>query len=89
MVMQVELKIHTTLLKALALITYNAYAKKGIAWIVFSMIKIRKRQLRILDSVTATYNAPDYFLLKAELPITWVMTILDWKILIATLPGTK
>ncbi|MFX0556689.1 tetratricopeptide repeat protein [Maribacter sp. CXY002] len=45
----------------------NAYAKKGIAWIVFSKDKNPEEALRILDSVTMSYNAPDYFLLKAEI----------------------
>jgi len=54
-------------LSALALDPSNAYAKKGIAWIVFSHDKNPEEALRILDSVTATYKAPDYFLLKADI----------------------
>ncbi|SFR75910.1 tetratricopeptide repeat protein [Maribacter stanieri] len=54
-------------LKALEIDNDNAYAKKGIAWIVFSNDKNAKEAIRILDSVTKTYNAPDYFLLKAEI----------------------
>lgn len=54
-------------LKALAIDKNNAYAKKGIAWIVFSNDKNPEEAIRILDSVTATYHAPDYFLLKAEI----------------------
>lgn len=54
-------------LKALEIDNNNAYAKKGIAWIVFSNDKNAKEAIRILDSVTKTYNAPDYFLLKAEI----------------------
>ena len=54
-------------LKALEIDNNNAYAKKGIAWIVFSNDKNSKEAIRILDSVTKTYDAPDYFLLKAEI----------------------
>lgn len=54
-------------LKALEIDNNNAYAKKGIAWIVFSNDKNSEEAIRILDSVTKTYNAPDYFLLKAEI----------------------
>ncbi|NNE78219.1 MAG: hypothetical protein HKN31_14245 [Pricia sp.] len=54
-------------LKALALDNDNAYAKKGIAWIVFSHEKRPNEAIRILDSVTKTYSAPDYYLLKAEI----------------------
>ena len=54
-------------IKALEIDADNAYAKKGIAWIVFSNDKNAVEAIRILDSVTKTYNAPDYFLLKAEI----------------------
>ena len=54
-------------LKALALDPGNAYAKKGIAWIVFSHEKKADEAMRILDSVTKNYKAPDYYLLKAEI----------------------
>lgn len=54
-------------LKALALDPANAYAKKGIAWIVFSHEKNPVEALRILDSVTAGYQAPEYYLLKSEI----------------------
>lgn len=54
-------------LKALQLDPNNAYAKKGIAWIVYSHEKNGKEALRILDAVTSNYNAPDYFLLKSEI----------------------
>lgn len=54
-------------LKALSLDTNNAYAKKGIAWILFSHDKNPEEALRILDSVTTSYKAPDYYLLKAEI----------------------
>ncbi|WP_209403264.1 lipopolysaccharide assembly protein LapB [Pseudozobellia sp. WGM2] len=54
-------------LKALAIDPNNAYAKKGIAWIVFSYEKRPLEAMRILDSVTQNYKAPDYYLLKAEI----------------------
>lgn len=54
-------------LKALALDENNAYAKKGIAWIAFSHDRNPDEAMRILDSITKTYSAPDYFLLKAEI----------------------
>lgn len=54
-------------LKALALDPTNAYAKKGIAWIVFSHEKNGKEALRILDSVTQHHRAPDDYLLKADI----------------------
>lgn len=54
-------------LKTLELDSQNAYAKKGIAWIVFSHEKNGEEALRILDSVTTNYTAPDYYLLKAEI----------------------
>lgn len=54
-------------LKSLRLDPQNAYAKKGIAWIVFSYEKNPQEALRILDSVTKNYGAPDYYLLKAEI----------------------
>ncbi|RRQ48152.1 hypothetical protein DZC72_10530 [Maribacter algicola] len=54
-------------LNALEIDPKNAYAKKGIAWIIFSNDKNPEEALRILDSVTMTYNAPDYYLLKAEI----------------------
>ena len=54
-------------LKALEIDPNNAYAKKGIAWIVFSHEKNEKEALRILDAVTENYESPDYYLLKAEI----------------------
>ncbi len=53
-------------LKALALDPNDPYAKKGIAWIVYSHEKNPVEALRILNKVTETYHAPDYYLLKAE-----------------------
>ncbi|MDO1498919.1 hypothetical protein Q2T40_00610 [Winogradskyella maritima] len=54
-------------LKALEIDPGNAYAKKGIAWIVFSHENRPKGAMRILDSVTKNYKSPDYYLLKAEI----------------------
>nr|WP_298925150.1 tetratricopeptide repeat protein [uncultured Allomuricauda sp.] len=54
-------------LKALELDNQNAYAKKGIAWIVFSHERNGKEALRILDAVLETHKSPDYYLLKAKI----------------------
>ncbi|WP_246067754.1 tetratricopeptide repeat protein [Changchengzhania lutea] len=54
-------------LKALELDPNDAYAKKGIAWIVYSHEKNPDEALRILNTVTETFFAPDYYLLKAEI----------------------
>lgn len=54
-------------LKTLAIQPDNAYAKKGIAWIVYSAEKNTSEANRILDSVMKTHRAPDYFLLKSEM----------------------
>jgi tetratricopeptide (TPR) repeat protein len=45
----------------------NAYAKKGIAWIVYSSEKNTVEANRIIDSVSAYHMVPDYYLLKAEM----------------------
>ncbi|MCK8479514.1 tetratricopeptide repeat protein [Psychroserpens algicola] len=60
-------KSYAHFLKALELNPNDAYAKKGIAWIVYSHEKKPAEALRILNTVTTTYNAPDYYLLKAEI----------------------
>lgn len=60
-------KSYKHFLKALALDPNDAYAKKGIAWIVYSYEKNPEEALRILNAVTDSYFAPDYFLLKAEI----------------------
>ncbi len=54
-------------LKALKIDPENAYAKKGIAWIVFSYEKRPEEALRILKGVEQNFNSPDIYLLKAEI----------------------
>ena len=54
-------------LKALELDNSNAYAKKGIAWIVYSHDKNADEALRILDIISNEHSSPDYYLLKAEI----------------------
>ncbi|WP_299444068.1 tetratricopeptide repeat protein [uncultured Aquimarina sp.] len=54
-------------LKALAIDPSNAYAKKGIAWIVYSYEKDPVEALEILDAIAGNHQSPDYFLLKAEI----------------------
>jgi tetratricopeptide (TPR) repeat protein len=60
-------KSYDYFLKALAIDPNDAYAKKGIAWIVYSHERNPKEALRILNTITKDYQAPDYFLLKAEI----------------------
>ncbi|MHA6278662.1 tetratricopeptide repeat protein [Salinimicrobium sp. CAU 1759] len=60
-------KSYQHFLKALELDPLNAYAKKGIAWIVYSHERNPEEALRILDSVTKQHKSPDYYLLKAEI----------------------
>ncbi|WP_044638509.1 tetratricopeptide repeat protein [Siansivirga zeaxanthinifaciens] len=54
-------------LKALELNPNDAYAKKGIAWIVYSHEKNPKEALRIIESISKNYHDPDYYLLQAEI----------------------
>ena len=54
-------------LKSLKINPNDAYAKKGIAWIVYSYEHNPKEALRILDAISKTNNAPSYYLLKAEI----------------------
>lgn len=54
-------------LKALELSPNDVYAKRGIAWIVYSYENNPDEALRILNSVSQTYHAPDYYLLKSEI----------------------
>lgn len=63
---QIE-KSYNHYLKALKLNPNDAYAKKGIAWIVYSYEHNPEEALRILNAVTKNYNSPDYNLLKAEI----------------------
>lgn len=44
----------------------NAYAKKGIAYIVYASENNTSEANRILDSIMVTHKVPDYYLLKAE-----------------------
>lgn len=54
-------------LKALQLDPNDAYAKKGIAWIAYSYENNPKEALKILNHISSYYDAPDYYLLKAEI----------------------
>lgn len=54
-------------LKTLKLNPNDAYAKKGIAWIVYSYERNPKEALRILDAIMLQHKSPDYYLLKAEI----------------------
>lgn len=54
-------------LKTLALDPNNSYAKKGIAWIVYSYEKDADEALRIIDIIQKEHPSPDYYLLKAEI----------------------
>lgn len=54
-------------LKALKIDPNDAYAKKGIAWIVYSYENNPDEALRILDYITEQNKTPSYFLLKAEI----------------------
>lgn len=54
-------------LKTLELEPDNAYAKKGIAWILYSEEKNTTEANRVLDSVMVNHKVPDYYLLKAEM----------------------
>ena len=60
-------KSYNYFLKALELDPNDAYAKKGIAWIVYSHENNPEEALRILNHVSSYYQAPDYDLLKAEI----------------------
>ncbi|WP_179320530.1 tetratricopeptide repeat protein [Winogradskyella helgolandensis] len=60
-------KSYSYFLKALELDPNNAYAKKGIAWIVYSHEKNPEEALNILNHITSYHNTPDYDLLKAEI----------------------
>ncbi|MBO0329463.1 tetratricopeptide repeat protein [[Muricauda] lutisoli] len=53
-------------LSALQIDPQNAYAKKGIAWIVYSYERNGEEALRILDAIMQKNKSPEYYLLKAE-----------------------
>ncbi|MDO6758674.1 cell surface protein [Tamlana sp. 2_MG-2023] len=54
-------------LKALDIDPNDAYAKKGIAWIVYSHEKNPNEALRILNRISQNYKSPDIYLLKSEI----------------------
>jgi tetratricopeptide (TPR) repeat protein len=54
-------------LKTLALQPDHAYAKKGIAWILYSKEYNTAQALVFIDHLLANQNLPDYYLLKAEM----------------------
>jgi tetratricopeptide (TPR) repeat protein len=54
-------------LNALKLNPNDAYAKKGIAWILYSYENNPEEALKILNHIATYYSAPDYDLLKAEI----------------------
>jgi tetratricopeptide (TPR) repeat protein len=54
-------------LRSLRIDPSDAYAKKGIAWIIYSYEDNPGEALRILDSVTEYHRAPDYYLLKSQI----------------------
>lgn len=60
-------KSYNHYLKALELDPNDAYAKKGIAWILYSYENNPEAALSILDHVGTYYKAPDYDLLRAEI----------------------
>ncbi|WP_452227106.1 tetratricopeptide repeat protein [Lacinutrix cladophorae] len=63
---QIEKSYHYYL-KALAINPNEAYAKKGIAWIVYSYERNPQEAIRILNTIAKQHQAPDYYLLKAEI----------------------
>ncbi len=54
-------------LKALQIDPSNSYAKKGIAWIIYSHEYNPEGALKVIEAITETNQSPDYFLLKAEI----------------------
>lgn len=54
-------------LKTLQIDNQNAYALKGIAWIVFSYERDTKSAIEIIDHITAKHTVPDFYLLRAEM----------------------
>jgi tetratricopeptide (TPR) repeat protein len=60
-------KAYAFYLNALKLDANNSYAKKGIAWIVYSYEKNTEEALRILNTISKENLSPFYYLLKAEI----------------------
>lgn len=60
-------KSYNHYLKALELDPSDAYAKKGIAWILYSYEDNSDEALDILNHISSYYSAPDYNLLMAEI----------------------
>jgi len=58
---------YNAFLEALKIDATDSYAKKGIAWIVYSYERNPKEALRILDAVSKQNSSPDYYLLKADI----------------------
>jgi tetratricopeptide (TPR) repeat protein len=58
---------YTHYLKTLELEPDNTYAKKGIAWILYSEEKNTVAANQILDSIMVNHKVPDYYLLKSEI----------------------
>ena len=54
-------------LKTLALQPDHAYAKKGLAWILYSKEHNITQASVLIDHLLANHNLPDYYLLKAEM----------------------
>ncbi len=54
-------------LKTLSLDPTNAYAKKGIAWIIYSYENNPQEALRIIEAIKKDTKSPDYALLKSEI----------------------
>lgn len=54
-------------IKSLSIDPTNAYAKKGIAWIIYSYEKNPEEALRLLEDIQGYHQSPDYYLLKAEI----------------------
>lgn len=54
-------------LKALELDPSDAYAKKGIAWIVYSFENKPKEAQRILQTISKDHESPEYALFEAEI----------------------
>ena len=60
-------KSYAYYLKTLELEPSNAYAKKGIAWILYSHEKNSAEAERVLSSIQNYHQSPDYYLFLAEL----------------------